>query len=204
MYAQPQGDFKNYVNGAFGVGGHLIHSFDESRIVSLRVEGGYLNYGSTTNRQALGGGALGLINVDVTTSNNIVFGALGLQLMAPTGALRPYVSGSVGFSYFFTESSVEGTSNTQPFANTQNFSDGGFTGIWGGGIYIPIRSGGPNPISLDIGAQMHSNNDIKYLTKNSITIANSSSQPVITPVRSAADFITFRIGVSVGVSLNGK
>lgn len=198
-YAAPQRDFKNYVNGAFGITGHLIHAFDESGIVALRVEGGYLIYGQTRNRQALGGGALGLINVDVTTSNNIVFGGLGLQLMAPTGTVRPYVTGSAGFSYFFTESTIEGQNNSQPFASTQNFDDGGFTTLWGGGLYIPIRSRGPNPISLDIGVQAHANNDVQYLTKTSITIASSSAPPVITPVRSAADFVTFRLGVSVGV-----
>jgi hypothetical protein len=76
---------------------------------------------------------------------------------------------------------------------------GGFTTFWGGGLYIPIRSRGPNPISLDISAQAHANNDVQYLTKNSITITSSSTPPVITPVRSAADFVTFRLGVSVGI-----
>ena len=75
---------------------------------------------------------------DVTTSNNIFFGTIGAQLMAPNGRLRPYVNAAVGFSYFSTQSSVEGTGSTQPFANSENFSDGGFTTTWGGGLYIPI------------------------------------------------------------------
>jgi len=199
MYASPQRDFKNYVSGAIGISGHLIHAFDPSRIVALRVEGGYLIYGQTTHRQPLGGGALGLINVDVTTSNNIVFGGIGLQLMAPTGVVRPYVAGSVGFSYFFTQSTIEGSNNSAPFADTQNFDDGGFTTLWGGGLYIPLGWTHGRPISLDLGAQVHTNNDIQYLTKNSITIPNASAPPVITPVRSAADFVTFRLGVSVGI-----
>lgn len=198
-YAAPQGEFKENVRGAFGLTGHVVHAFDEDGIVAVRGELGYLNYGTTRNRQALGGGALGLIYVDVTTTNNIMFGGVGLQVMPPTGTVRPYVAGSVGFSYFFTTSSVEGTSNIEPFAETENFSDGGFTALYGGGLYFPLRRSGKNPIALDLGAQMHKNSDIQYLTKSSIVITNSSAPPVITPRRSAADFITFRLGVTVGV-----
>lgn len=197
-YADPRGAFNNYVSGAFGITGNLVHAFDPDGVVAFRADLGYLIYGHTTRRQALGGGALGLINVDVSTSNNIVFGGFGLQLMAPTGRLRPYLSGDIGFSYFFTTSSVEGSQNVEPFAESDNFTDGGFTTIWGGGLYIPLR-GGSRPIVLDLGAQMHKNNDIQYLTENSIYIADAQSQPVITPIRSAADFITFRLGVMFGV-----
>ncbi len=198
-YASPQGVFRDYVNGAFGLAGTVLHTFDEDGIVALRAELGYLIYGSVTRRQPLGGGALGLIDVDVTTSNNIVFGAVGLQFMAPTGGVRPYASGSIGFSYFFTSSSVAGSqSYDKQFAESQNFSDGGFTTLWGGGLYIPL-SGGARPIALDLGAQVHKNSDIQYLNRNSIRIDNTQSTPVITPIRSAADFITFRLGLTFGV-----
>jgi hypothetical protein len=197
-YASPQGEFKNYVNGAIGINGHLVHQFGDG-IVAFRADVGYLVYGSSTRRQQLGGGALGLIAVDVTTSNNIVNAGVGLQLMAPRGSVRPYVNGNVGFSYFFTESSIDGSDNTQPFASTNNFDDSGFTPSFGGGVYIPIKTRGENPVSLDIGIQSHSNTDMRYLTKESIHIANTSSTPVITPVRSSANYIGFRIGVTVGV-----
>jgi hypothetical protein len=199
-WAQPQRDFRNYVSGAVGLGGELVQALSRSGAVALRIEGGYLIYGSTTRRQPLGGGALGLVSVDVTTSNNIVFGGLGLQLTSPDGPVRPYVNGTVGFSYFFTESSVEGTSNFEPFASTNNFDDGGFTTMLGGGVYIPLaRTKEGRSVSLDIGVVAHANNDVQYLTKNSITVENTASTPVVTPVRSAADFLTFRIGVTVGV-----
>jgi hypothetical protein len=198
-YAQPQGDFKNYVSGAFGVNGHLVHAFDPAGIIALRAEVGYLIYGQATRRQPLGGGALGLVNVDVTTSNNIVNGGLGLQLMAPTTSIRPYVSGTVGFSYFFTNSSIAGQNNSEPFADSENYGDGGFTTTMGGGLYIPIKLASGRPLSLDFGVQSHANSDIQYLTKEGIKVTSTSAPPVITPVRSSADFVSFRIGVSVGV-----
>lgn len=124
-YGQPQRDFANYVNAAFGLSGHLVHALDRDGILAFRADAGFLVCGHTTNRQPLGGGALGLIMADVTTSNNIFFGTAGLQLMAPIGRLHPYVNGAIGFSYFSTESSVEGTGSSQPFANSENFSDAG-------------------------------------------------------------------------------
>lgn len=199
-YASPQRDFKNYVSGAIGIQGHVVHALDRAGVVALRVEGGYLIYGSTTRRQPLGSGALGLVAVDVTTSNNIVFGGLGLQVMSPEGRLRPYVTGNVGFSYFFTESSVEGTSNFEPFASTNNFDDAGFSTMVGGGLYIPIaRTNEGHPVTLDLGVFAHTNKDVQYLTKESITVENTASVPVVTPLRSPADFLTFRVGVSVGL-----
>ncbi len=197
-YADPRGDFARYVNGAFGVTGHLLHALDPEGIVAIRADLGYLNYGQVTRRQPLGGGALGLITVDVTTSNNIVFGGLGLQMMTPRGAVRPYVNGSAGFSYFFTASSVEGSGNAQPFAESQNFSDGGFTTIWGGGVYVPFHASGA-PLALDLSVQAHRNSDIQYLNESSIYIKDTATPPVITPIRGPADFLTFRLGVTVGL-----
>ena len=199
VFAAPQAEFKDYVHGAFGVNGNLGIGLDPQGIVQLRMEVGYLVYGSKTYRQSLGGGALGLIAVDVTTSNNIAHGGLGLQLTAPSGPIRPYGTASVGFSYFFTESQVEGTSNTQePFASTKNFGDGAFAAQYGGGVYIPLRRGA-KPISLDLGAQYHKNGDMEYLTKNSITVTSPTQPPTITPVRSSANFVSFRLGLTFGV-----
>jgi hypothetical protein len=199
VIAVPQGEFKNYVSGAFGGAGHFLQSLDDQGIVAFRAELGLLVYGQRTARQPLGGGGLGLINVDVTTSNNIMFGGVGLQFTAPTDVIKPYVTGSVGFSYFFTQSSVAG-SNSQdaPFASSQNFSDNGFTTMYGGGLLIPFKNG-KHPIALDIGAQFHNNPDIQYLTRNSIIFNGTNNPPTIVVVRSQANFVSYRIGVTVGL-----
>ena len=106
------------------------------------------------------------------------------------------MTGSLGFSYFWTQSSVEGSNGGGPFADSKNFSDAGFSTAWGGGLYIPIGIG-KSSFSIDIGAQVHKNSDIQYLTKNSIVLVSATAPPVITPVRSSADFVTYRLGVSL-------
>ncbi|MBM4193296.1 MAG: hypothetical protein FJ202_02810 [Gemmatimonadetes bacterium] len=197
-FGAPSGEFKDYVQSAFGGGGHILYALDDEQIFAFRADVDLFVYGHATRRQALGGGALGLIGVDVTTSNNIVTGTFGLQAIAPTGALRPYLHGGVGFSYFFTQSSVEGSSNSEPFATTKNFGDGGFTTVLGGGLYIPVRRG-YQPISIDLGVRTHRNSDVQYLTKEGIKVTSTSAPPTLSPVRSAANYLSFRVGVSVGV-----
>lgn len=197
LIASPQGEFKQYVGGAVGIGGNFLQALDDDGVVAVRAELNILTYGIRTVRQPLGGGALGLISADVTTSNNILNGGIGLQLMVPRGTIRPYLDATLGFSQFWTQSSIAGSSSSnQDFASTQNFSDGGFSTAWGGGLYIPLNTT-RSPIVLDIGAQVHKNADIQYLNKNSITITSTSAPPTITPIRSAADFITWRIGVTL-------
>jgi hypothetical protein len=199
LIAQPEGEFKNYVSAAFGASGHLIQHLDDRGIFSIRAELGLLVYGNRTARQTLGGGALGLIDVDVTTSNNIMFGGIGAQITLPTDVIKPYVTGSIGFSYFFTESQITGTNDqSTPFASSNNFSDNGFMTMYGGGILIPFKDG-KNPIALDLGAQFHNNPDIEYLTRNSIVFNGANNPPTITAYRSQANFVTYRIGVTVGV-----
>ncbi len=199
LIAQPDGEFKNYVSSAFGISGHLIQNLDDQGIFAVRAELGLLIYGQRTARQSLGGGALGLIGVDVTTSNNIMFGGIGAQVTLPTSVIKPYATGSIGFSYFFTESQVAGTNNNNaPFASSNNYSDNGFTTMYGGGLLIPFKNG-RNPIALDLGAQFHNNPDIQYLTKNSIVFNGANNPPTITVVRSQANFITYRIGITVGI-----
>lgn len=199
IFAAPQGDFQNFVHGAVGVAGHFLQALDHDGVIAFRADLGVMTYGSRTVRQPLGGGALGLISADVTTSNNILNGGVGLQLMVPRGTVRPYVNGSLGFSYFWTQSEVAGSSSTNvPFASSQNFSDSGFSTAYGGGLYIPLGDK-KSAYSLDIGAQMHKNADIQYLTSSSITFTSSSAPPTITPVRSSADFITYRLGVTIAI-----
>ena len=196
----PQGDFSRYVHGAFGVGGHLVQSLDERGILAFRAELNIMAYGRRTARQSLGGGALSLIDVDVTTTNSIAHGSVGLQLMAPIGTVRPYITGGLGFSYFWTQSEIEGSDhNDSPFASTENFHDSGFATNWGGGLYIPLRIANQRPLSLDLGVQVHKNADIEYLTEKSITFNGSNAPATFTTVRSSANYISFRLGVSIAI-----
>jgi hypothetical protein len=54
------------------------------------------------------------------------------------------------------------------------------------------------PVLLDIGATFHRNGEASYLRKGSIT-DNPDGTINVNPIRSEANFITYRFGVSIGI-----
>jgi hypothetical protein len=166
--AQPIGEFSDYIDAGIGIGGHGILRVDERGLLGLRVDGGFLVYGSETKRVPLSNTIGGRIQVDVNTTNNIFFFGVGPQLMLPTGSVRPYANAGVGFSVFATTSSVEGVDNaSQPFASDNNQSDVTLAYGGGAGLYIPVYRG-RSIVSLDLGARFHSNGRVEYLREGSI------------------------------------
>jgi hypothetical protein len=167
MVAQPLGEFDDYIDWGGGIGGELLYAFDRQGAIGMRMNLGLMIYGHETKRVPLSS-TLGRIRVDVSTSNNIFVLGVGPQVMLPSGTVRPYLNGTVGLSYFFTRSSVEGSADLEPFASSTNFDDATFAWAAGGGLYIPLRRGRKNPLSLDIGAQYHANGEARYLPEGSI------------------------------------
>ena len=197
-YGRPVGDFYDYVEQGWGFDGFFRWNADPKGILSLRVEGGYLSYGRETKRVPLSSTIGGRILVDLTTSNNIIWLGLGPQLTLPVPHLRPYVNATAGFSYFFTESSVEGSNNNnEPFASTKNYDDGTFAWGAGGGLLIPFntRSG---EVAIDIGARYHGNGEVRYLREGSIVDLPGGGIE-INPIQSEANLVTFRIGVAFSI-----
>lgn len=194
-YGSPQGDFANNVNGALGANGFFGVRLGNTPF-AVRADLSYSIYGSETRRVPLGGGPLGLITVDVNTTNNILAGGIGLQAGLPGAGLSPYVGGSVGFSNFFTQSSVSGAyqSSSEPFASSTNLSDGAFAKTLFGGFYIPVGSNGGQ---VDIGARYHWNGEALYLTDRDISF-NAMGTPVLSARRTRADLLTIQVGFAFG------
>ena len=65
--------------------------------------------------------------------------------------------------------------------------------------YLPRGGEALGQVRHDLGVQQHKTGDVQYLTANSITFTGSNTPPVIQPVRSAADYLTYRLGVSVAL-----
>lgn len=197
-YGAPVGDFRRYVKQGFGLDGFFRWNADPRGIVSLRVDGGFLSYGREMQRVPLSGTIGGRILVDLTTSNNIVWGGIGPQLTLPSPYLRPYANASIGFSYFFTESSVEGSNqNNDPFASTTNYDDGTFAWGVGGGFLIPFRTSS-GEAAIDIGVRLHKNGEVRYLRRGSI-IDMPDGSIVIQPIQSEANLLTWRLGFSITI-----
>ncbi len=195
--AQPLGEFNEYIDWGGGIGGSLLYAFDRQGAIGLRLDMAYMIYGHETKRVPLSP-SLGRIRVDVSTSNNIVVVGVGPQVMMPTGTVRPYLNGTVGMSYFFTQSSVEGSADVEPFASSTNFDDTIFAWTAGGGLYIPLRKRQRHSISLDIGAQYHANGEARYLREGSIQ-EDGTGEIYFEPIRSRTSLMTYRVGVTIGL-----
>ena len=191
--AQPVGAFADEVGTAGGATLHGAYHF--TPVVSLRAEVTYLIYGH--ERLGVCGPGSCRVNLDLNTNNQIVSGFIGPQLEVPSGPLRPYVRGGVGFGYFFTNSSLTGSSDATPFANTTNYDDGAFALMGGAGAKIPFLIH-QVPVAIDVGAQYQRNGDVSYLRKGSI-IDHADGSYSMSPINGPANFVQYHLGFSVTV-----
>lgn len=197
-YGRPVGDFLTYVDQGLGFDAFFRWNADRQGVLSFKLDGGLLIYGRETFRVPLSSTLGGRILVDLTTSNNIVWMGFGPQLTLPTGALRPYANAGVGFSYFFTESSVEGSNDDfDPFANTTNYSDATFRYGLGWGLLLPFQTRN-SEWAIDLGATYHGNGQVRYLREGGIQDLPDGSI-VLYPIQSDANLLTYRLGFQVSI-----
>ncbi len=191
MVAQPIAEFDDYIDVGGGISGGVMYQV--SGALALRADVGYVLYGSEKTRIR----PFPRLEADITTHNSIFFAGIGPQFMVPNGTFRPYVGGSAGLSYFFTESSLDGTtSDNEAILKTTNFDHVTFAYTAAGGIYVPLRRG-IRPVSLDLGARYHGNGRARYLREGSIQ-DNPDNSITVTPIESEANLLTWHLGLTVG------
>ena len=195
-YVHPEGQFGQFVHDGFGVSGYAGWALDRNAQIILGVEGGFVNYGRESNTLPLSPTLPGLY-VDLTTTNNIATIGIPLRVELTRGVLRPYLVGSVGLAYFWTETSASGTSSAGDFASTTNYHDGTRNWTAGGGLALRVKNG-KNPLSIDIGLRHVANGEVNYLTPGSIVDVGGGVTE-IHPTRSEANFTLYQVGVSFGL-----
>lgn len=195
VVAQPVGEFDRYVDQ--GYGGQLNARFrlDPEGWLNLRTDVGFVIYGRETLHFCSPFGCR--VDLDLTTTNSIVFAGIGPEIVVPGEWARPYFFGTFGLGYFSTASSLGGSDSGVDYARTVNFDDAVFQSRVGGGIELRLRDG-PKPIYLDFGAQYHANGQAEYLREGDIR-DNPDGSITLFPRRSDANLMTFRLGVTFGL-----
>jgi hypothetical protein len=197
LVADPVGEFGQFVDEGYGVSGHLRFQPDYRSPLSLRVGGGVLQYGRERQRACLAGVGC-RIQFDVVTSNNIAFMDFGPEIGVSMGGLRPYLGASAGFSYFWTDSSVDDDyydDYGEPVFRTEHFDDWVFAWRARGGLQARI---GRSPVFIDMAAVYHGNGEAEYLTEGDI-VDNPDGSITLYPVFSEANLVTFEFGVAIGL-----
>lgn len=196
----PTGAFAEHVAIAGGFGGGLLLAV--SPTIGLRGDLGFQIYGAENRRVPLGSGALSLVNVDVTTTNAIFSGAIGVQVGLPPSVQKkpyatPYAGAQVGFGSFVTSTSVQGSNqDAGPFASSTNLSDVAMAKTLYAGLYAPLRR---STTLLDIGLRRTwHGRAVRFLTQGDITQL-PSGEVVLRPRESVAELFTLTIGVTFRV-----
>jgi hypothetical protein len=192
VVAQPVGEFADFVESGFGGSLHVVVPVEPTGSLGFRVGLDYIVYGHETEYTSYAGFPL-----EITRSNNILAAGVGAQVTSPAGAIRPYLNGTVGLSYFFTQSSLSGRySSGDDFDSRTNYEDVTYAWTGGAGLYIPL-SAGNTPVSLDLGARYHGNGRARYLREGSIE-EDGSGGVTYTPIESETNLVVYQVGISIG------
>jgi opacity protein-like surface antigen len=195
MAIQPLGDFGRRVNVGGGFGGHGLLRLDGAGALALRLDGGFVVYGS--ERVRANNPISGRVKLEVQTTNGIAMLGAGPQIMLPRGRVRPYANAGVGLALFTTYSSLRGGDEYgTPFAETTNERDATFAFMGGAGLYLPVANRG-RTVSLDVGARYHANGTATYLTEGGL-VDNPNGTVTERPFHTRADFLAYPLFVSVG------
>ncbi|PLX31961.1 MAG: hypothetical protein C0600_04150 [Ignavibacteria bacterium] len=209
LITTPQGDFKDNTDEVgVGLGVDLGYVFPHTPLV-IGGTFSYATYGSETANVPFSSTVGSLVNVDVTTSNNLALGHLFLRLQPQGGVFRPYAEGLVGFNYFWTETTVESERNTEEIAGSTNLDDFVFSYGAGGGLMFRVWKGETDEpgqgmeVLIDLKLRYLLGGEAQYYAfddSNSPIIEDENGAPALDESKvldSATDMLNFGIGVTV-------
>lgn len=196
---EPVGDFRRNVGLTAGANGHLRLRLDPNGIISLRLEGGYLNYGHESERICVASTPGCRVAVSVNTANGILSAGLGPEIAWPIGRLRAYGHALVGISRLTTFSTLGGGLLPDLVAADENFGDSGISWSTGAGVSLPIHAG----LAIDFGVSYQGHGRRNYITKGGVT-DNPDGSLVFDVRRSTVSLFATRLGVSMPMFRGAK
>lgn len=207
VYGQPLREFGDNVKQGLGVDGFGTLGLDQQGIFSLKAEVGYIRL----NRKAepfLASTGFGYIELESETTSGVLMLGAGPQLAVPAGPLRPYIGGTVGFARFATNTSIvipsyaSNTGQKETLDQQTVSSDFILSLAAEGGLRFALPFFGRGVLG-DIGVRWHRNGEAEYVSSEGVEYAGNG-QVTITPTRSEADFLVYRIGLVFPLGRGGN
>jgi hypothetical protein len=200
LYGQPLGQFGDNVRRGFGFEGMGTVGLDSRGIFSLKAELGWIRLARKSEPFITDNGFDFVELESETTSGVLILGA-GPQLAVPFGPLRPYAGGTIGFARFATNTSINLPANESSTGQKETLyeetvsSDFILSLTASGGVRFELPFMGRG-ILADLGARWHRNGEAEYVSSEGV-VYNGSGRPTITPTRSEADFLVYRLGIVI-------
>ena len=190
--ADPVGELGLYFDAGIGAQIEGAFAMEPTGHLRLRTDLGFIVYGHERLHVCYDGFFGCRVGEDLTTTNSIVFGGIGPELVLATGHIEPYVNASVGFSYFVTTSSLDGYDDYYG-----DYYDGPSTTNHSDATMRLRLKRGRTPIHLDFGVERHENGIADFVTEGDIVDHPDGSSTVYVN-RSEANLMTYRMGISFG------
>ncbi|MBD3163437.1 MAG: hypothetical protein GF346_13175 [Candidatus Eisenbacteria bacterium] len=208
----PQGDLADEIEDP-GAGGQLVFGIgSRSMPIFVGANLGWMSYGSDSREERFSPD-IPEVQVEVKTSNNILYGHLLLRMQPPSGRFRPYLDGLVGFKNFYTKTEIRNIdgNDEEPIAESKNLDDTALSYGIGGGlryrIYTAETAGStaegdqdstqksPLRISLHAGAWYLLGGEADYLKEGSIR--QEEGRVLYDISQSNTDLLIIHLGVSL-------
>ena len=189
VMSQPKGEFASNVGRGYGFDLNGLFKLDYRGYLNLRADGGGVQYG----RERLDA-STGRITLDLETTNNIAWGAIGPQIMIPDGPFRPYANAAIALTVFSTTSTLSDPSSGFQYARSVNANDASHAWIFGGGVLIPFGGSG----AFNLGAKYYYGGRATYLNRGDIT-DNPDGTITLNPRNSKTDLVLWQLGFSFNI-----
>jgi hypothetical protein len=193
VLSQPKGEFAANVGRGWGFNLNGMYHLDYKGFLSIRADAGTIQY-ARERKDASFFGITGRIPLDLETTNNIAWGAIGPQLMIPNGPFRPYVNAAIAYTDFSTTSTLSDPNGQFQSISNQNAHDGSHAWIFGSGFQIPVGTTG----AVNFGAKYYYGGRATYLTKGDIT-DNPDGSITINPRSSKTDMVIWQVGFQLAI-----
>lgn len=184
----PQGEFSDYVRNGIGLGLSGVQYVDRARRWGIRFDFGVATYGLATSVVDLG-----LVEMDVSTENDIFLFDMGPQVRLGGAGLQGTLRAFGGFGYFTTFSSVLDDGDSH-FSKTHASDLVPSVGL-GGDLLIPVRKS-PKPVYLDLSVQVRRQGMTQYARKGDVTLRDGRVET--RTVRSRTDMLLVGLGIAFG------
>jgi len=194
----PQGDFGQSLDRN-SYGADFAFTYQVGREIPLHVGVGmmYQNYG-WREREAQFVDGVPEVDVNVRTTNNLISPQFIMRLEPKIGGFSPFVEGSIGFNYLYTESSIRDTYEHEEIASTVNYDFYTSNMGIGGGAKFLLWEGFDEDgdfwgIHLIVKTKFMLGGEAMYLKEGDLIPRGNGLDYIVT--RSRTDLTTFNIGV---------